>query len=476
MLTNKNGRFSFVMSKQNNAKDSILHGNVFKTMLSLSIPAILGMVVIGLYNFMDAVFVGRMVGPEAMTAVKVSYPFTLMNTGVATLIGTGSASVLSRAIGKNDKKTIDKIMGNLVALILLFSLVITAVGMIFTPNLLSLAGAMGDILTEANRYLKVVFIGSLFVNFSQSANMVMRGEGKLKIAMAIMGAGAILNIILDPVMITLMGKENGILGAAYATITSQIVQAIFTLWYFLKKSDNVRINRVKIDGTLVKPVLGVGVSAMLMQVMTMVQQTIMYNTVERWGNGNWQTILGAGLSLQAFAFIPLWGISQGFQPAIGTNYGAKNYSRVRAFTKTFMIAATVLALVFYVPIMLAPETMLSMFITDSAIVAEGAPMLRVLFSMYIAYGVLILAITFFQAVGKGGAAALMALLRQAVLFLPLVVILPRFFAHNVEGVFYAQMITDAVVLVIGIIFMAVSFKAMRAEEIRANNDIKEIAA
>jgi len=465
------------MSKQNNEKNSLLYGNVFKTMLSLSVPAILGMVVIGLYNFMDAVFVGRMVGPEAMTAVKVSYPFTLMNTGVATLIGTGSASVLSRAIGKNDKETVDKIMGNLVALILLFSLVITAVGMIFTPNLLSLAGAKGDILTEANRYLKVVFIGSLFVNFSQSANMVMRGEGKLKIAMAIMGAGAILNIILDPVMITLMGKENGILGAAYATITSQIVQAIFTLWYFLNKSDNVRINRVKIDGSLVKPVLGVGVSAMLMQVMTMVQQTIMYNTVERWGSGNWQTILGAGLSLQAFAFIPLWGISQGFQPAVGTNYGAKNYGRVRAFTKTFMLAATVLALVFYVPIMLAPNAMLSMFITDTAIVAEGAPMLRVLFSMYIAYGVLILAITFFQAVGKGGAAALMALLRQAVLFLPLVVVLPRFFAHSVEGVFYAQMITDAVVLLIGIIFMAVSFKTMRVEEKTADIDInKKIAA
>ena len=464
------------MRKQNDAKDNLLHGNVFKTMLSLSVPAILGMVVIGLYNFMDAVFVGRMVGPEAMTAVKVSYPFTLMNTGVATLIGTGSASVLSRAIGKNDKDTVDRIMGNLVALILVFSLVITAVGMIFTTNLLSLAGAKGDILTEANRYLKVVFIGSLFVNFSQSANMVMRGEGKLKIAMAIMGAGAILNIILDPVLITLMGKENGILGAAYATITSQILQALFTLWYFLKKSDSVKINKVKIDGALVKPVLGVGVSAMLMQVMTMVQQTIMYNTVERWGSGNWQTILGAGLSLQAFAFIPLWGISQGFQPAVGTNYGAKDFGRVRAFTRTFMIAATVIASLFYIPIMVAPKAMLSMFITDEAIVAEGAPMLRVLFSMYIAYGVLILAITFFQAVGKGGAAALMALLRQALLFLPLVVILPRFFAHNVEGVFYAQLITDAVVLVIGVIMMLASFKAMRTEENNAESDDRAMAA
>jgi len=452
------------MSKQVDTKENLLHGDVFKTMLSLSVPAILGMVVIGLYNFMDAVFVGRMVGPEAMTAVKVSYPFTLLNTGVATLIGTGSASVLSRAIGKNDKETTDRIMGNLVALILIFSLIITAVGMIFTPNLLALAGAKGDILTEANRYLKIVFVGSLFVNFSQAANMVMRGEGKLKIAMSIMAAGAIINIVLDPVLIYFMGDGNGILGAAYATVTAQVIQALYTLWYFLKKSDTVRINKVKVDGALAKPVIGVGVSAMLMQVMTMVQQTIMYNTVERWGSGNWQTILGAALSLQAFAFIPLWGISQGFQPAVGTNYGAKNYGRVRAFTRTFMVAATTLALVFYAPIMIAPKAMLSMFITDPAIVAEGAPMLRVLFSMYIAYGILILAITFFQAVGKGGAAAAMALLRQVVLFLPLVVVLPRFFDRGVDGVFYAQLITDLVVLIIGVCLMVSSFKSMRAEE------------
>lgn len=452
------------MSKQDDSRDNLLYGNVFKTMLSLSIPAILGMVVIGLYNFMDAVFVGRMVGPEAMTAVKVSYPFTLINSGIATLIGTGSASVLSRAIGKNDKDTIDRIMGNLVTLVLILSIIITAVGIIFTPNILSLAGAKEEILSEANRYLKVVFIGSLFVNFAQSANMVMRGEGKLKIAMIIMATGAIINIVLDPIMISLMKEGNGILGAAYATITAQSIQAVITFWYFMKKSDSVKINRIGIDSKLVKPVLGVGVSAMLMQVMSMVQQTIMYNTVERWGSGNWQTILGAALSLQAFAFIPLWGISQGFQPAVGVNFGAKNYERVRAFTKTFMLAATVLAVLFYAPIMIAPKTMLSMFITDASIVDEGAPMLRVLFAMYISYGVLILAITFFQAVGKGGAAALMAMLRQVALFLPLVVILPRFFSHNVEGVFYAQLITDAVVLVIGIFLMAASFKNMKSEE------------
>lgn len=447
-----------------NARENLVSGDIIKTMLSLSVPAIIGMVVIGLYNFMDAVFVGRLVGPEAMTAVKVSYPFTLLNSGIATLIGTGSASVLSRAIGKKDQETVDKIMGNLIALVVILSVIIMAVGLIFTKPLLTLSGAKGGILAEANRYLKIVFCGSLFVNFAQSSNMVMRGEGKLKKAMLIMGSGAILNIILDPVLILAFGRENGILGAAVATITAQLFQAILALVYFTKQSDTVKINRIGIIGSVTKPVLSVGVSAMLMQVMSMVQQTVMYNTVERCGGGQWQTILGAALSLQAFSFIPLWGISQGYQPAIGTNYGAKSYDRVRSFNKAFMIAATLLAAVFYIPIMLAPKAMLSMFITDSSIVEAGAPMLRVLFMPYITYGVLILAITFFQAIGKGGNAAVLTVLRQALLFLPLVLLLPLLFTNSVEGVFYAQLITDAVVLLLAVILMAGAFKSIRSEE------------
>ncbi|MBR4670045.1 MAG: MATE family efflux transporter [Butyrivibrio sp.] len=452
------------MKNSNDTTNTLLTGSVFKTMLSLSIPAILGMVVIGLYNFMDAVFVGQMVTSQAMTAVKVSYPFTLINSGIATLIGTGSASVLSRAIGKKDQDTVNRIMGNLTAVVLLLSIIVTVFGITFAPQLLTLSGAQDDILAEATRYLRLVFCGSLFVNFSQSANMVMRGEGKLKIAMTIMGAGAILNIILDPILITVMGKENGVLGAALATVIAQFCQATYTLWYFKKKSDNVKLGRIRIDTTILGPVLSVGVSAMLMQVMSMVQQTVMYNTAAKWGGGEWQTILGASLSLQAFAFIPLWGISQGFQPAVGTNYGAKQFGRVRQFTRVFMIAATVLALVFYIPIMFAPGTMLSMFIKETAIASQGAGMLRVLFTSYISYGVLILSITLFQAVGKGGAAAAIALLRQFLLFVPLVIILPRFYERNVEGVFYAQLVTDLVVLAISLIMMSKEFGSIRKEE------------
>ncbi len=449
------------MSDKQDTREMLLSGNVFTTMLTLSVPAVLGMVVIGLYNFMDAVFVGQMVGPVAMTAVKVSYPFTLINSGIATLVGQGSASVLSRAIGERDKDTIDRIMGNLIAFVSVLSVLVIVLGLLFTRQLLSLAGAEGEVLEQAIPYLRIVFCGSLFVNLGQSTNMIMRGEGKLKKAMIIMATSAILNIILDPILITLLGKEHGVLGAAYATIISQFVLMCMSFFYFIKKSDNIKIHKIRFEKPLVKPVLSVGFSAMLMQVMSMVQQTILYSTVQKWGGSEWQTILGASLSLQAFSFIPLWGISQGFQPAIGTNFGAKRFDRVGAFTRTFMISATVVALIFYVPIMCFPAKMLSMFITDAAIVQSGAPMLRMLFATYISYGVLILSITFFQAIGKAGAASTMALLRQLLLFLPLVIILPHLFGLGVKGVFLAQLLTDALVLVIGIIFLISAFKSMR---------------
>jgi len=451
------------MNNKQDTRELLVSGNIFKTMMSLSLPAILGMVVIGLYNFMDAVFVGQMIGPVAMTAVKVSYPFTLINSGIATLIGVGSASVLSRAIGEKNQETIDKILGNLIACVSVLSLIVIVLGLIFTRQLLSLAGAKGEVLEEAVKYLRVVFCGSLFVNLGQSTNMIMRGEGKLKKAMIIMAVSAIVNIILDPVLIMLFGKVNGIYGAAFATIISQLLLMIISLFYFIKKSQNVRIHKIRIEKSLVKQVFSVGISAMLMQVMTMIQQTIMYSTAQHWGGNEWQTILGASLSLQAFSFIPLWGISQGFQPAIGTNYGAKKFDRVSAFTKCFMIAATLLALIFYIPIMGFPQKMLSLFITDEIIVKTGAPMLRLLFTSYISYGILILTITFFQAIGKASAASVLALLRQLLLFLPLVVLLPRMFNLEVKGIFFAQLVTDSVVLILAVIFMLFSFRQMRRE-------------
>lgn len=449
------------MNKQTDTRTMLLTATPLQLMLTLSLPAIIGMVVVGLYNLMDAVFVGQMVGSNAMGAVSVSYPFTLINTGVSTLIGVGSASVLSRAVGKNDQNTVDKIMGNLIALNLILGVIITAVGMIFTRQILTLSGAEGEILNIAERYLRIIFAGSLFVNFAQSANMIMRGEGILKKAMLITGTGAVLNIILDPIMITVM-KANGygVEGAAYATILSQFITASITLWYFLKKSKMVKIHQIRLESSLLSEILGVGFSAMLMQVMMLVQQTVLYNVAAKHGGDTWQIILGAALRVQSFAFIPLWGMSQGFQPAAGTNYGAKEYERVKKVTLGFSLGATILALIFYLPVEIAPKMVLSWFITDSSIVAQGSNDLRVLFSTYITLGFLITVITLFQSLGKASKASVLVVFRQIALFIPLAVLLPKVGGLGIHGVFLAPALTDGIIFIVAVLLVVSEFRSL----------------
>ena len=451
------------MKQALDTRTKLLTKSPWPLMVELSIPAVLGMVVVGLYNMMDSIFVGQMVGAAQMGAVSISYPFTLINAGSAAMIGVGSASVLSRAIGKGDETTVNKIMGNLVAAVFVMSVVYTVIGMVFTRQLLMLAGASDNILNYAEKYLRIVFAGSLFVNFFQSANMVIRGEGQLKRAMSIIASGAVLNIILDPVFIQILKPYGmGIEGAAYATVLSQFVQAAVTVWYFKKKSLHVRIGRVRIDGTLLPQVLSVGVSALLMQVLTLVQQTVIYRVASEYGGETSQILLGAALRFWNFSFVPLWGISQGFQPAAGTNYGAGKYERVKRLTKVFVIAATVLSLVFYIPVELFPDKVLSMFITTPGVAAAGAVNFRIMFSTYVLQGSFLIAVTLFQSLGKAQKATWLVLFRQIILFIPLCVVLPMIGGMGIRGVWLAIALTDAVLVVITVVMMLSEFRRMPA--------------
>ena len=398
-----------------------------------------------------------------MAAVSVSYPFTLANSGISTLIGIGSASILSRAIGKRDQSTIDKIMGNLIAMNLIFSLIIMAIGMIFTKQILMLSGASGEILELALRYLRIIFAGSLFVNFAQSSNMIMRGEGLLKQAMLFSASSAIMNIILDPIFILLLKPYGmGIDGVAYATVASQVAYAMASLWYFKRRSKTVRINAIRIERTLFSEIIGVGFSAMLMQVMMLVQQTALYNLAAQHGGDTWQIILGATYRVVSFAFIPLWGLSQGYQPAVGTNYGAKQYDRVKHITKVFAITATLLALIFYLPIMLVPKTILSMFITTPSVVELGVGDFRLFFLSYILLGVWIVVLTLMQSLGRATKASVLVILRQIAIYIPAAIIMPYIAGFGVHGVFAAPFITDVIVFIVAVGMMINEFRRMDA--------------
>ena len=431
-------------------KTQLLTKSPKELLFKLAIPGIIGMLVIGLYPFMDGIFAGRLIGDYAMSAISVSMSLTIINGGISALIGVGSASIVSRAIGKGDKETIDKIFGNFCYWVILFSAIITIVGLIFAPHFLDMVGAKGNIKELGVRYLRVVFFGSLFVNFAQAGNMTMRGEGALKQSMMIMGTGAILNIMLDPILMKLMG-EYAIEGAAIATVLSQIVQALLTFHYFSKKSSFVKIHKVKKYKAIYREMFSIGSSAMMMQILFAVQQTFLFKQAFVYGGDNWGILMSATMRLYMFSFIPLWGMSQGLQPVIGANFGAKQYGRVKDTMKIFMYGATILAAASWIPSMFCSDTLLSLFSVRHEIIEAGVKNFKMFYSTFILYGIMIMTLTFFQSIGDGKKAGIIVLLRQLVLFIPAILLLPQLF--GVSAVWWAEPIVDFTMIIAGLFLM-----------------------
>ena len=435
------------MEKQD-MKTQLLTKSPKDLLFKLAIPGIIGMVVIGLYPFMDGIFAGWLIGDYAMSAISISMSLTIINGGISALIGVGSASILSRAIGKGDKETINKIFGNFCYWVIFFSVIITILGLIFAPHFLDLVGAKGNIKELGVRYLRVVFFGSIFVNFAQAGNMTMRGEGSLKQSMMIMGAGAILNIILDPIFMKLMG-EYAIEGAAIATVISQIVQAILTFHYFSKKSAFVGIHKIQKSKAIYSEMFSIGSSAMMMQILFAVQQTFLFKQAFAYGGDNWGILMSATMRLYMFSFIPLWGMSQGLQPVIGANFGAKQYQRVKDTMKIFMYGATILAAVSWIPSMFCSEKLLSLFSVRSEIIETGVINFKMFYSTFILYGIMIMTLTFFQSIGDGKKAGMIVMFRQLILFVPAILLLPKLF--GAIAVWWAEPVVDLTMIIIGFI-------------------------
>ena len=435
-------------------REHLISGNMFKLMLELSIPGIIGMFVISLYSFVDAIFVGRYVSSVALGAVSLAYTFTLINNGIAVLVGIGSASVLSRAVGRSDQETVDSIMGNVLLLTLLFSLGTMTIGLIFAPQLLTLIGAEGEMLRLGVSYLRIVYIGSVFVNFGQAANMVMRGEGRMGLAMLLMGISAVLNIILDAVFVIVLKK--GLEGAAIATVISQVVLAICNFCYFAFFSKNVKFKHFKLQKSIVKETLSIGFSAMLMQVFALLQQAVMYSTLKRYGGEDQVILMGAFFRYLMLSFIPLWGISQGYQPFAGTNFGAQKFERVKKGTFLFYGFGLFLSLIFWLVFLIIPEQVLGLFLKNKELISLGRTNAMLAMSLFPLSAIMIINLTLFQALGKAKYAGMLVIARQFLLYIPAVLILPVFF--GTRGVWISTPIIDTLVTVLSAFIVIKLFK------------------
>lgn len=444
-------------------RQELLEMSMGKLFMKLGIPAMIGMMAVGLYNLVDAIFVGQLVSAAGVGAVVVAFNILALNMAGAMLFAMGAMSVLSRAIGEKNQKTIDMLFGNVFIGVSVISILLTIIVYNFAGPMLEFIGAKGEILTLGTRYLKILSLGFVFEALGPALNFLIRGEGQMKAAMRIIIAGMLINIILDPILIK--GFGMGIGGAALATIIAQVFVVIGDILYFQSGKSIIKISKdsFKMSFDIIPKIISVGFSGMLMQIMPAIQMSLMFKVLSAYGGNNSVIIMGAAYRVMSFAFISLWGIAQGVQPIIGANYGAKQFERVKQAFLSFTGISTGIAGILWLSFMLFPGFILSWFVTNPALVEAGIGQFRIFLGIFILYGFIAMSIVFFMGIGKGAQATTLVAGRQILFFIPIVLLLPKYIGET--GAWLAMPLGDSLTVILG------TFLIIR-EFVSFNNRIK----
>ena len=411
-----------------------------KLLRKFSIPAIIGMLVNGLYNIVDRIFVGQGVGSLALSGTAISFPFTLAIMAFGMLIGIGATSVISIRLGQQKNEEAEQIVGNAFVLLLAISLTITLLGYVFMDSLLFLFGASGEVFPYAKEYLTVLLAGAVFQTIGFGMNNFIRAEGNPKIAMYSMILGAVLNTILNPIFI--FGLHLGVRGSALATVISQFVTAVWVLSYFLGNRAllKIRLRNLKLSWVLVKPILAIGVSPFSMQLVGSVVTILLNKTLVSYGGDLSVAAMGVINSITMLIFMPVFGIGQGAQPILGYNYGARRYDRVKHTLKLSMIASTGVMVLGFLLVELFPVAIMTLFSKDTELISIGSNGLRIFLVMLPIIGFQVMTVNYFQATGKPRKSLFLSMSRQLIFLVPMILILPKFW--GLTGVWLAGPVAD----------------------------------
>lgn len=416
-------------------------GKVLKLLVKFSIPAIIGMLVNALYNIVDRIFIGNGVNTLAIAGAAIGFPIMLVLMATAMLIGIGANSLVAIRLGEQKKEEAEGIMGNALVLLIALPAVIAVLGLIFLEPLLRTFGASEAVLPYAMQYLRIILWGAVFQSVGMGMNNFIRSEGSPMIAMLTMLIGAFLNIILDYVFV--FPLQLGIAGAAYATVISQGVSAVWVMYHFLlgKGTLKLHIRNLRLKAAIVGKILAIGAAPFLMQLAASVLNAIMNRSLSVYGGDIAVSAMSAVSSITMLFLMPIFGINQGVQPIIGYNYGAHKYDRVKEALKLGIVAGTAVVVFGFAVTQLFPAQLITIFnAKDQALIDFGAHAMRVFLIAMPIIGFQIVASNYFQAVGKPLQAGFLSLSRQVLLLIPALLILPRFF--GIEGVLYAGPLSD----------------------------------
>lgn len=415
------------MQKSLEMRDKNIGGLLWK----FSLPAIVAMLVNALYNIVDRIFVGRGVGSIAIAATTVAFPLMIILMAVSILIGVGATALISIRLGQQRMEDAEKVAGNAMVMIILLPVIIALIYLLFPEPILIFFGASEEVLPYARDFVHIIMMGAAFGSISMGMNNFIRAEGNPRLAMFTQITGALINGVLNYIFIFKLGL--GIKGSALATLSGQFLSAIWVLSYFLtgRSLVKIRLKNLKLQLPVVISITSIGFAPFAMQIANSVQQSILNKTLSAYGGDLALSAVGIIMSIAALLFMPIVGLSQGAQPIIGFNYGARQYDRVKETVKIAAIAGTCIAVAGYAAINIWPVQIVGLFSQgDTALTELTSQAMRVFFAMFFVVGFQIICSNYFQAVGKPLQSTILSLSRQVLLFIPLLLILPNFWGIN----------------------------------------------
>ncbi|WP_028856862.1 MATE family efflux transporter [Psychrilyobacter atlanticus] len=438
---------------------------ISKLLMEFSIPAIVGSLVFALYNIVDRIFIGKGIGAYAMTGLSITFPIFTLYIAIGMLIGQGGGSIVSLRLGEGKKDKADKALGNTVTLFTVSSILLMILGRIFLDDLLLLFGATENTLGYARDYMSIINLLVFFNFMAMGMNNLMRSEGCSKLAMKYMVAGAVMNIVLDPILI--FWFDMGIKGAAIATAFSNVAVTIAVFYHFIySKNSHIKLKKENLilDSETVKEIFKIGVSPFTLQVTTSLVAVACNKTLLAYGGDLAVGAMGIVNSIYMFMSMIISGIRAGSQPIIGYNYGAGKFDRVVETLKISLVGSMLIAAFITLLAFFRGDVLINLFNDgNEEILRIGERGLKICLSMGVLNAFYIIGANYFQSIDQAVKSVVLNLIRQVVLFVPLFIILPKY--YGIDGIWLIWPISDIVVFFFTGYFIRKNITELKARQV-----------
>ena len=439
------------------------HGDVKKLLFSLSVPTITSQIVNMLYNLVDRVFIGHMqpaetVGKLALTGVGVCLPIIMVISAFASLMAIGGAPRASIAEGAGESEKSERIMGNCLTMLVITALVLTVLFESFAEPLLLMFGASENTVGYALDYMRIYALGTIFVQLTLGMNAYITAQGFATVSMKTVLIGALLNTALDPLFIFVLGL--GVRGAALATVISQAVSAVWVMMFLTGKKTRWHLKRenLRVDAKIVLPCIALGLSPFVMQSTESLIAICFNSSLLRYGGDMAVGTMTVLTSIMQFSNMPLQGLTQGAQPIVSYNFGAKNTARVRETFRLLLKVCLIYSVSLWALIELAPGLFARIFTPDAALIAFTTRVLRIYCAGLFLFGIQIACQMTFVSIGSALCSIIVAVLRKFVLLLPLIYLLPALLSDRTTAVYLAEPVADVIAVTCTAILFATQFR------------------